>query len=393
MSTSLESGGNNQRFGYYANVHYIDEEGWRDLSASDALNFYGALDWRGVRGSASLSFQYADTDLRGNGPAPVGLLAIDREAIFTAPDITDNELHAVTFDASHDFSDTFNVGGTAFYRKVETRSFNGDASEFAECDLGDGDFLIEELNEDGLEALGLDDDDVCDSNDLAVADPEALEDALNALAGDPEAFEIDDLTDELSGTGVLNEEAINNVSSREQEAYGTDLQLVFTRDLFARSNYFVAGFNYYRGDAEFDSRIELANLDPVTRSTAGLGVGTFLDSEATQVSTSSETWSFYFLDNFALTEQFTLTFGGRYNDTAIRLRDRSGERRELNGDHDFSRFNPTVGGTFSAREDLNVYASYSESSRAPTPIELACNEGVFEVARQIAIEEGEDPDD
>src|SRR5690606_18355695 len=42
---------------------------------------------------------------------------------------------------------------------------------------------------------------------------------------------------------------------------------------------------------------------------------------------------------------------------------------------------------------MTVYGSYSESNRVPTPIELACNEGVFELAQQYAIAEGEDPDD
>jgi outer membrane receptor protein involved in Fe transport len=85
--------------------------------------------------------------------------------------------------------------------------------------------------------------------------------------------------------------------------------------------------------------------------------------------------------------------GGRYNNTRVELEDRSGERPELNGEHEFHRLNPTFGFTFQASPRANLYGSYSESSRAPTPIELACNEGVFEIARRIAIEEGEDPDD
>jgi iron complex outermembrane recepter protein len=142
-----------------------------------------------------------------------------------------------------------------------------------------------------------------------------------------------------------------------------------------------------------DAVVELARLDPITRSTAGLGAGTFVQDLAANVQTESDTWSFYFLDNFVATDKLTLTFGGRYNDTHTRLRDRSGERRELNGDHDFRRFNPMFGVTYAALDTVNVFASYSESSRAPTPIELACNEGVFEVARQFAIEDGEDPND
>ena len=75
------------------------------------------------------------------------------------------------------------------------------------------------------------------------------------------------------------------------------------------------------------------------------------------------------------------------------MRDKSGERPELNGNHTFSRINPSLGLTWQVSEDHNFYASYSESSRAPTPIELACNEGVFDLAVQYAIAEGDDPDD
>lgn len=97
------------------------------------------------------------------------------------------------------------------------------------------------------------------------------------------------------------------------------------------------------------------------------------------------------MDNFMVTEQLTLTVGGRYNESAIALRDRSGVRPELDGDHDFSRFNPTAGVTYTLLKDLNIYANYSESARAPTPIELACNDGVFEIARRLAAARGEDP--
>lgn len=391
--TTAESGGNNGTLGYYVNVSYFSEDGWRDESDSDALNVYGSASWRGERSAANLNLQYGDSDLRGNGPAPRGLLALDREQVFTAPDITENDMHMLSFDLTHALTADLEFAANAFYRHNTTDSFNGDASEFQECTLGNGDFLLEEIDEDALEGLGLDDDDICEDNDLAVADPDALEAALNALAGDPAAFDLDDLTDELVGTLALSDDAINNLSTRKQESYGTDLQFVFDRQLFARDNYFVAGFNYFRGNGDFDGRVELSDIDPVTRSTEGLGLGTFVTEGATDIRTRSETWSLYFLDNFALTERFTLTFGGRYNDTDVQLRDRSGERRELNGDHAFSRFNPTVGGTFSASEAANFFASYSESSRAPTPVELACNEGVFEIARQIAIEDGEDPDD
>lgn len=395
--TSVESGGNNGTLGYYLNVHYFDEEGWRDHSPSNALNLFSAFSWRGEAGALDLNVQYGDSDLVGNGSTPIGLLRLDREGIFTAPDITGNETEMVSLKGLYDFSEEVEFAGNGFYRRNKTDSFNGDSSGFTRCGLGNRDFLIDGLEAGDLEGLiagnqPLDRAQVCRNNVLGVADPNELENALNALAGSSR-FKLEDLTGELAGTGVIADEAINNGSRREQEAYGTDLQLILRQTLFARDNFFVAGFNYFNGRADLNSRVELSGINPTTRSTVGLGVGTFLTSEAVNVATSNDTWSLYFLDNFSVTDRFTLTAGGRYNSTEVTLDDRSGQRPELNGDHHFSRFNPTVGATYSPAKGLNLYTNYSESSRAPTPVELACNEGVFDIARKLAETRGQDPND
>ena len=210
---------------------------------------------------------------------------------------------------------------------------------------------------------------------------------------DPEGFELEDIIDELSGTGVITDEAINNISKREQTSRGFNGQLAFQEDLFGFGNQLILGFSYFSGESDFDSVMELAKLDPISRNTEGLGVGTFIDSAATSIHTETATLSWFFTDTIDVSTRLSLTFSGRYNDTDISLRDRSGDRPELNGDHAFARFNPAAGFTFNLNEDTNLYGSYSESSRVPTPIELSCNEGVFQLARQLAIAEGEDPDD
>ena len=128
--TTAESGGNNGSLGYYANVHYFDEEGWRDESASDAINFYGGLSWRGAMSSLDLNAQHGDSYLVGNGAIPEELLAVDRDAIFTGPDITENNLIMVSLDGSHDVTDNIKVDFNFFYRENDTDSFNGDGSEF-----------------------------------------------------------------------------------------------------------------------------------------------------------------------------------------------------------------------------------------------------------------------
>ncbi len=390
---AAQSAGNNDTFGYFVSAHFFDEDGWREQSASDALNFYGSVGWLGSDSELNVNFQHGATDLLGNGPVPVELLALDRNTIFTAPDRTENEMSMISIDGSHEISDRLTLSANVFYRENETDAFNGDASEFAVCNLGGTDRLLEGLEDDDLEGLELDADDVC--NDQFI-DAQALEDFLNATAtnlGLDEEFAVEDLSDDLSGTGLLAEEAINNISSRNQQSVGADVQLVLESRLFDKPNRLILGTAYFSGDSHFDSVTELAGLDPVTRSTLGLGTGTFVDELATSIDTKTATLSVYFIDAIDLTDEFTLTLSGRFNDTDVELRDRSGERPELNGKHNFSRFNPALGVTYNVSENVNVYGSFSVSSRAPTPIELACNDAIFELAVAIAVAEGEDPDD
>src|SRR6185436_18184772 len=44
----------------------------------------------------------------------------------------------------------------------------------------------------------------------------------------------------------------------------------------------------------------------------------------------------------------------------------------LDGDHEFRRFNPAAGLTFTPSPTMNAYFGYSEGSRAATSIELGC---------------------
>ncbi|RME36018.1 MAG: TonB-dependent receptor, partial [Gammaproteobacteria bacterium] len=102
--------------------------------------------------------------------------------------------------------------------------------------------------------------------------------------------------------------------------------------------------------------------------------GLFVPDEETRITTSTRTMSVYFTDTFAVTETLDLTVAGRYNATKVKVGDRNllNYNPALNGEHDYERFNPAVGLTWQATETLNVYGSYSESSRAPTPVELSC---------------------
>jgi len=392
--SNFEIGGNNGEFAFYANVEYFDEDGWRDYSSSDAINFYGSLGWRQENTEINLNFQHGESELTGNGAAPIELLDLRREAIFTGPDITENDMDMFGVDFSHEFNSKISFSGNIFYRENSTDAFNGDGSEFGVCSFNGSESLIEGLEEDDLEEIGLDDDDVCDSQ---FGNSSLMENFLNSTAqalNSDDTFNIE-LFDggELSGTGILSDDAINNLSNRNQESTGADFQFTVVDEFLGMANQLVVGGSYFNGESKFDSVLELANINPLTRLTTSLGTGTFVDEAATLISTQTESFSIYFSNILDLTESISLTASARANKTEVDLRDKSGERPELNGNHTFSRINPSLGLTWQVSEDHNFYASYSESSRAPTPIELACNEGVFDLAVQYAMAEGDDPDD
>ena len=392
--SNIEFGGNDGQLAYYLSIEHFDEDGWRDNSESDALNIYASIGWRSDDTQINLNYQHGESELIGNGSSPIELIDLDREAIFTGPDITENDMNMVSFDFSHEVSSSISFSGNIFHRENDTDSFNGDGTEFGICEFGGMDTLIEGIEEDDLEELGLDDDDICKSQFGNVND---LEDFLNITAmdmGEDEGFEIEGFeADELSGTGILSDEAINNLSNRNQESTGADFQWTYLGNFFGYEGQLVLGGAYFNGESKFNSVLELATIDPLTRLTTGLGTGTFVDEEATSISTQTESTSLYFSNILDLSGSVALTLSARGNITEVDLRDRSGERPELNGSHRFTRINPAIGLTWQYNENLNLYGSYSESSRAPTPIELACNEGVFDLAVQFAIEDGEDPDD
>lgn len=339
IQTFAEAGWNNGSFGAYLNVDYFDEGGWRDHSPSTATNLFGSFGWRGADSALDLDLAYANTDLTGNGPLPRRLLVEDRSAVFTYPDTTDNESYFANLSGEHWLSDLVQISANVFYRHLETDSFNGDAGEFQECDDSDNAGYLCEEGSDG-------------------DDQQVLED----LAGNP-------IPDQDAEGNPYD--AINNVSSRDQDTYGANLQTTFLQDLFGRENQLIVGLGYFRGDARFDADVELARLLS-DRGTAGSGID--IADGRTRLKSKTRSYSIFFLDTLSLTDALDLTLSGRYNDTKIENGDQTGDQPQLNGSHDFSRFNPAIGLTYQLDDRANVYTSYSESSRAPTPVELACSD-------------------
>jgi outer membrane receptor protein involved in Fe transport len=348
IGASLQHGGNNGSWGYYGNIDYFEEDGWRDFSPSDSLRLHGALSHRGEGTSFDLAVSHADSNLRGNGASPAELLEIDRRQVFTHPDITENRLTQVIATGSHEMTAALTLSGNAFFRNLRTDTFNGDGTIFEECTFGDDEFLVEEdftdVNEDGACS------DADDADIALVFDP----------VGDPIEAEI----------GGVELNAINNIGRRKQQSHGGSMQLTHSIELAGdRRNDFITGAAFSRGESSFNSVVEVAALAD-DRSTTRTGI--LADEFRTAVDSNVTTWSLYAADTLDLTDRLAVTLAGRFDHSRITLADRSGQSPELNGRHKFGRFNPSAGLTFRARPDLLLYASLSQASRTPTAVELAC---------------------
>jgi iron complex outermembrane receptor protein len=345
---TVQHGGNSGPWGYYGNIDYFEEGGWRDDSDSDALRFFGSVSMHGERSRLEVSAAFADSSLRGNGSAPAELLEIDRSQVFTHPDITKNSLGQLIVEGSIDVSKGFRVAGNAYFRAIDTDTFNGDGTIFEACEFADDEFLVEEdfedLNGDGECSAELDD------GITLVRDPDG-----DAIAADLDGTELD---------------AINNVGRRKQESFGASLQLAFDSDLGSgRRNDLTVGVAFSDGPTSFDSVVEVASLLE-NRATSRTGI--LADEFRTQVDSELTTWSWYFVDTFDVTERLSLSASGRYDDTRVRLTDRSGQSPELDGQHRFSRFNPALGIALRVSPAATLYANVAQSARAPTPVELSC---------------------
>lgn len=338
-SEELTSGWNNGTWGYFIDLHHFEEEGWRDFSPTEVNQVFGTLSWRGDRGSLDLTLAANDSNMKGNGAVPIQLHQQHRKAIFTYPDQTVTRMFFSELEGVFDVSDTIQLSANAYFRQNRIRSFNGDDSDFEECETpGHAGLICDEEDEVAESTLG---------NDITVTD------VYGAL--DPE--------DVLGAT--------NNTSQTYMRSAGGTIQSMFSDDIFGHQNVFVFGATYDNASVHFESNTELGLLTE-QRGTTGSGV--FVEEAKVRLNTTTESYSFYFSDSFSITKDFTLTLAGRYNHTSLTLKNQYiGEGGDkLSGHHNFDRFNPSVGFTYQVMDNVGMYGSYNESSRVPTPMELSC---------------------
>ena len=329
--STLESAGNDGRCGYYMLANHFEERGWRDLSNSNVGTLLGTLSWRGDAGSLDLHLAHAENKLTGNAAQAPQLLAVAPRSVFTAPDRTQNFYSGVTLEGAWRVATDTSLNATAFARQVDTRSYNGDLSDLSAC-------------ADDTRVL-------CDGTQRAL--------------------------DQHGAPLSAAYDAINNIGVRKQASAGGSLQAVFKQPLFGRKNQFVVGIDYDRGRVDYRALQEASYLypfdhDPGDTFVTAADTGLLLADATLAAHIAVANTGLFASDTWSATEKLALTLSGRANRTHTSIADRGGNNPDLDGSHAFQRFNPAAGMTWRWSAQSNAYAGYSESTRAPTPVELTC---------------------
>lgn len=331
IQETIEYGTKGDKFAFYMGETYFKEEGWRNESNSDLVQAFSDIAFKTERVELGASIIYAKSDLNGNGSAPIELIESDRSAVFTFPDNTKNEFTLLAFRGNYKTSDWLSLQGNGYFLHLDRSTLNGDETDIDICEDNEG-LLCEEDGE-----------------------------------GEP----VEDLSGELITIDLIGEDpfGVFNRSETQTNSFGGSLQAILETDLFAIESQFIIGGGIDIGQTDFMNSTEIGELTE-NRTINGSGLFIGGDEFNTDVYTRNEAMGIYFANMMALTSKLDLLISGRFNTIDIKIEDMLGD--ELNGDHEFDRFNFAVGLSYQWKENFTTFASYSESNRAPTAAELSC---------------------
>jgi iron complex outermembrane recepter protein len=105
------------------------EDGWRDFSPSRVNQLFGKFGSRTGALTWDASAAIARTKMVGNGATPESMLEQRREQVYTVPDETKNDAVLVTLQASYRLSNVQSLSATAYVRRVDTDTLNGDLND------------------------------------------------------------------------------------------------------------------------------------------------------------------------------------------------------------------------------------------------------------------------
>ena len=362
----FEYGGSNPKgWNWFVAGNRFGENGWRANSHTDIRQVFGKLGRQDAKNDVSLTVSLANNSMNGNALQEQRMLAQDYSSVYTKPDNTHNRSGFFNLQGKRTLNSKLLLSGNIYYRDIRTTTLNADINEGS---------LDQAIYQPGA----------AERTALANAGYTGVPASGATAANTPFPFW------RCIGNVLLNDEpgekcnGLINRSTSRQHNFGLAGQVVRFGTIGANNNQLTVGGAYDRSRVAFRQSTQLAYLNPDRSFTA---VNAFADGVTggdvdgapfdlrSDLRGRIQTWSAFASDTFSPGKQWHFTISARYNHTTVENRDQiqpGGGPGSLDGDHKFDRLNSAVGVTYSPMESLNLYAGYSEGSRAATSIELGC---------------------
>ena len=355
---TLQVGMNDGTFSFYAAAEGVTDGGWRLQSGSNLGRLYADAGWRFGDSEIHLVASGSESGLGVVGPTPIELVRQDSAAVYTYPQTTQNRTGSLALNGSSKLGDDWQIEAGAYIRNLRQRHVDGNDGNFESCSTRSsfgGDLCLQD-DAFGTPAGGKT---TAFRNQFVIMNP----------AG--QVFPFDNAI--VYGT--------DDRTFTDSNSEGATLQLTGKAPLFGLGNYFTAGGSLDHSAIGFRSNSTLGRIFPnldvavdPTEPGAGNIVHTLgnLGYAPADLAGTTDYYGLYAVDALDLTDALTMTAGFRLNAADIATRDRSGIASELTGSHGYTHLNPLAGLTWKITDAVSLFGGYSESNRAPTPLELDC---------------------
>jgi iron complex outermembrane recepter protein len=358
---SAQWGLGNGAFSFYGAAEGVTDEGWRLHSQSNLARLYADAGWRLGDSEIHLVASGAATSLGVVGPTPSDLIQRNSKSVYTFPQTTRNTIGSVALNGKTRLDDNWQLEASAYVRSLKQRHVDGNDGNFERCSNSSsfaGRLCLEDdgfprpVPFTGAAARNF-------RNQFAILDQNSA-----SIAFTPGTF-----------YGTLDR------TSTSSTTHGATLQVTGDAPLLGLANYFTAGLSVDSSAIGFRSTSTLARILPsllVSVDPALAGSGSVIHANGdigyapVNLGATATYYGFYAVDALDLTDALTLTVGLRVNAAEIVTRDRSGVAAELNGSHGYGHVNPLAGLAYKISDAMTLFGGYSESNRAPTPLELDC---------------------
>jgi len=311
----------------------INDGGWRVDSAAQLTNFYGDVGYRANGFESHLQLTAGNTQFGAAAFTPLQELQNSWNSIYTAPQTTYNKMAMVAWTGSYAYSNTLSFQGGLYFRAFNQAHVDGNATNVSPCP------------------------------------------PYSCLNGNPVHDVTSNIIPDISNNGTVDLGEIDR-SWTQSRSVGASAQAVDADKIYRHDNTLTVGASLDYGWTNYTGDSQLGIIPGfINNSLPVLGFPYYINQPdsflAPVAAKANNTYvGLYALDTYSASDRLTLTGGARFNFAGINL---SGENGALlNGYSSFYHLNPTVGLTYKITPEINFYAGYAMSNRAPTPLELGC---------------------